>query len=42
LYKILQKSKSSAPAKAGQTAPNDIYVKAGKTSFAPGPIIGEL
>ena len=42
LYKILQKSKSSAPAKAGQAAPNDIYVKAGKTAFAPGPIIGEL
>ncbi|MBT4174917.1 50S ribosomal protein L10 [archaeon] len=42
LYKILQDNKSSAPAKAGQTAPNDIFIKAGKTPFAPGPIIGEL
>ncbi len=42
LSKILQKSKSSAPAKAGQLAPNDIIVSAGPTPFPPGPIIGEL
>lgn len=42
LYKTLQKSKSNAPAKAGQIAPKDIVVKAGKTNFAPGPVIGEL
>lgn len=42
LYKELKKNTSSAPAKAGQTAPKDIEVKAGPTSFAPGPIIGEL
>lgn len=42
LYKILQKNKSMAPAKAGQIAPKDIVVPAGPTSFAPGPIIGEL
>jgi len=42
LYKKLESSKSPAPAKAGQTAPKDIIVPAGKTSFAPGPIIGEL
>ena len=42
LYGTLQKNKSPAPAKAGQTAPNDIIVKAGPTSFAPGPIISEL
>lgn len=42
LFKTLKKSKSQAPAKAGQTAPNDIEVKAGPTSFAPGPVIGEL
>jgi len=42
IYKILQKSKSSAPAKPGQKAPKDIIVPAGPTSFAPGPIIGEL
>lgn len=42
LYKKLEKSKSAAPAKAGQEAPRDIIVPAGKTPFAPGPIIGEL
>ncbi|MEK6983178.1 MAG: 50S ribosomal protein L10 [Nanoarchaeota archaeon] len=42
LSKTLQKSKSPAPAKAGQTAPKDIIVNKGLTSFAPGPIIGEL
>ncbi len=42
LYKILQKNKSEAPAKAGQAAPKDILVKAGPTNFAPGPIISEL
>jgi large subunit ribosomal protein L10 len=42
LYKIIDKKKSKAPIKPGQTAPNDIIVPAGPTSFAPGPIIGEL
>ena len=42
LSKTLQKSKSPAPAKSGQTAPRDITVNKGATSFAPGPIIGEL
>ena len=42
LYSTLQKSKSEAPAKPGQKAPKDIMVKAGPTSFAPGPIISEL
>jgi large subunit ribosomal protein L10 len=42
LYKKLSESKSEAPAKAGQIAPKDIIVSAGPTSFAPGPIIGEL
>jgi large subunit ribosomal protein L10 len=42
LYKTIQKNKSSAPAKAGQTAPRDIVVQAGPTPFAPGPVIGEL
>lgn len=42
LYKIIQKSKSAAPAKPGQKAPNDISIQAGPTPFAPGPIIGEL
>jgi len=42
LSKILKKSKSKAPAKAGQIAPNDIVVNKGPTPFAPGPIISEL
>lgn len=42
LYSAIQKNKSKAPAKAGQAAPKDIVVKAGPTSFAPGPIISEL
>lgn len=42
LYKLLSASKSPAPAKVGQTATRDVIVPAGKTNFAPGPIIGEL
>jgi|FLOH01.1.fsa_nt_gi large subunit ribosomal protein L10 len=42
LFSTLKKNKSKAPISAGQVAPNDIVVPAGKTSFAPGPIIGEL
>lgn len=42
LYKILSKSKSAAPAKPGDIAPNDIIIPAGPTPFAPGPIISEL
>lgn len=42
LYSTLKKNKSKAPISGGQTAPNDIVVPAGKTSFAPGPVIGEL
>ncbi len=42
IFRTIQASKSPAPAKAGQTAPRDITVKAGPTPFMPGPIIGEL
>lgn len=42
LFKTLKASKSFAPMKAGQVAPNNIVVHAGPTEFAPGPIIGEL
>lgn len=42
LFKLIKKNKSKAPAKAGQEAPEDIFAKAGSTSFAPGPIISEL
>lgn len=42
LYSLLQKNKSSAPAKPNQVAPKDIIIPAGPTNFAPGPIISEL
>lgn len=42
LFKTLKKNKSTTAIKAGQVAPNDIIVPAGPTSFAPGPVIGEL
>ncbi len=38
----LAKNKTSAPAKAGQTAPADILIPAGSTPFTPGPVISEL
>lgn len=39
---LLRKSRTPAPAKAGQIAPRDIVVPAGPTPFAPGPILSEL
>src|SRR3989338_3279606 len=42
LSKTLRQNKSAAPAKGGQTAPNDIIIPAGPTPFAPGPVIGEF
>jgi len=42
LYKILEKSKTPAPAKAGSIAPEDIVIPKGDTAFKPGPILGEL
>ncbi|MBU0929740.1 MAG: 50S ribosomal protein L10 [Nanoarchaeota archaeon] len=42
LSKNLLKNRSSAAAKPGQKAPNDIIISAGPTEFTPGPVIGEL
>ncbi|MFO8133317.1 MAG: 50S ribosomal protein L10 [Thermoplasmatota archaeon] len=42
LYKRLEAAKMDAPAKGGETAPDDIVVKKGKTPFKPGPIVGDL
>lgn len=42
LAKIIESSKSSAPAKPGDIATKDIVVRAGPTSLKPGPVIGEL
>ncbi len=42
LYSYLQENKTSAPAQAGDIAPNDITVPAGGTGIDPGPAIGKL
>lgn len=42
LYRRLESSKTKAPLKAGQKAPDDIRVAKGETPFKPGPIVGEL
>ncbi|WP_407394096.1 50S ribosomal protein L10 [Methanobrevibacter sp.] len=42
LYKILEDSKTSAPAKAGSVAVEDIVVPKGDTGFEPGPFLGDL
>jgi len=38
----LKRSKSTAAAKPGQTAPRDLTIQAGPTPFSPGPVLGEL
>jgi large subunit ribosomal protein L10 len=42
LFRQLESTKTAAPAKPGEIAPEDIIVHAGPTPFGPGPIIGEL
>jgi large subunit ribosomal protein L10 len=42
LYGMLKKTRTKAPAKGGEIAPEDIMVKAGDTPFKPGPIVGDL
>ncbi len=42
LFRQMEATKSKAPAKAGDIAPEDIVIKAGDTPFKPGPIVGEL
>ena len=42
LWQLLKENMSESPAKPGQKAPFDIIIPAGPTSFAPGPILGEL
>jgi large subunit ribosomal protein L10 len=42
LYQQMEATKSAAPAKPGDIAPEDIVVKEGETPFKPGPIVGEL
>lgn len=42
LYKEMEATKTKAPAKGGEIAPNDITINAGETNFKPGPVVGEL
>lgn len=42
LFKILEDSKTSAPAKEGNVPDSDIIVTEGDTGFEPGPLLGEL
>jgi large subunit ribosomal protein L10 len=42
LYKLLEATKSKRSAKGGDTAPADIVVPKGPTSFKPGPLVGEM
>ncbi len=42
LFSQLKSTRTMAPAKGGETAAQDIEVKAGDTPFKPGPIVGEL
>jgi len=42
LYKKLEQTKTPAPIKAGATAPADITVNKGPTSYPPGPLLSEF
>jgi large subunit ribosomal protein L10 len=42
LFQEFSRTKSPTPARGGETAPHDIVVPSGTTSFKPGPIVGEL
>jgi len=42
LYKVMEATKTAAPAKGGELAPEDIEIQAGETPFKPGPIVGDL
>lgn len=42
LFKMMERTKTPAPAKGGELAPNDISIKAGDTSFKPGPVVREF
>jgi large subunit ribosomal protein L10 len=42
LNMLLEKSRTSAPARPGDIAPEEIVISAGDTGFPPGPLVGEL
>src|SRR6266568_4257733 len=41
LFKELEATKTKAPARGGEIAPEDLWVRAGDTPFKPGPVGGE-
>lgn len=42
LFKELEATKTRAPARGGEIAPDDLWVHEGETPFKPGPVVGEL
>src|SRR2546429_1354680 len=42
LFKELEATKTRAPARGGEVAPEDLWVRAGETPFEPGPVVGDL
>ena len=42
LFRELESTKTRAPARGGEMAPEDILIREGDTPFKPGPIVGEL
>jgi len=42
LFKEMESTKTMAPAKGGELAPDDIWVREGETPFKPGPVVGDL
>jgi len=42
LFKEMEATKTKAPARGGEIAPEDLWVREGETPFKPGPIVGEL
>ena len=42
LFRLMEATKTAAPAKGGELAPSDIVIKAGETGFKPGPVVREF
>src|SRR5207245_9443998 len=42
LFKELEATKTRAPARGGEIAPEDLWVRAGETTFKRGPVVGEF
>ena len=42
LFREMEATKTKAPAKGGEVAPDDIWIREGETPFKPGPVVGDL